>query len=75
MRKEKIQLFLTKPLYAHYLKVSGANHPGREEVLSSQENEGNMVVENIILQKRVIKLYFINLMTHFLIDINTDFLI
>ena len=24
-----------EPLYAHYLKVSGAQHPGREEVLAS----------------------------------------
>ena len=29
-----------EPLYAHYLKVSNSNHPGREEVLDTQENNG-----------------------------------
>ena len=29
-----------EPLYAHYLKESGVIHPGREEVLLEQENEG-----------------------------------
>ena len=62
-----------EPLYAHYLKISGANHPAREEVLQSLENDGNKVVQDVILQKSK-KILFHKLMTHFLIDIDTAFL-
>jgi len=62
-----------EPLYAHYLKVSGAKHPAREEVLSSLDNDGNKVVQEVILQESN-KILFHKLMTHFLIDINTEFL-
>ena len=33
-----------EPLYAHYLKETGLPHPGREEVLASQENDWREVV-------------------------------
>ena len=62
-----------EPLYAHYLKVSGAKHPAREEILNALDNDGNKVVQEVILQKST-KLLFHKLMTHFLIDINTEFL-
>ena len=62
-----------EPLYAHYLKVSGAKHPAREEVLSSLDNDGNKVVQEVILQESN-KILFHKLMTHFLLDINTEFL-
>ena len=62
-----------EPLYAHYLKVSGAKHPAREQVLQALENDGNKVVQQVILQKSE-KLLFHKLMTHFLIGINTEFL-
>ena len=29
-----------EPLYAHYLKNSGLNHPARKQVLDAQENDG-----------------------------------
>jgi hypothetical protein len=61
-------------LYAHYLKESGANHPGREDVLKSQENNGNKVVDKLILNQNSDKIIFHKLMTHFLININTEFL-
>ena len=64
---------IDEPLYAHYLKKSGAKHPGRDEVLNTLENNGNKVVEKVILQQSD-KLLFHKLMTHFLIDINLDFL-
>lgn len=62
-----------EPLYAHYLKISGAKHPGREKVLKSLDNNGNKVVQEIILQKNK-KILFHKLMTHFLINIDTKFL-
>ena len=71
-QREDTQVF-DEPLYAHYLKISGANHPAREEVLQSLENDGNKVVQDVILQKNK-KILFHKLMTHFLIDIDTAFL-
>ena len=62
-----------EPLYAHYLKVSGAMHPAREQALEALENDGNKVVQEVILQKSE-KLLFHKLMTHFLIGIDTEFL-
>lgn len=62
-----------EPLYAHYLKASGAIHPGREEILNTLENNGDKVIDTVILQETN-KLIFHKLMTHFLIEINTDFL-
>jgi len=71
-QREDTQVF-DEPLYAHYLKISGANHPSREEVLRSLENDGSKVVQEVILQKSK-KILFHKLMTHFLIDIDTAFL-
>lgn len=63
-----------EPLYAHYLKESGAKHPGREEVLKVLDNNGERIVKEVILQKSN-KVLFHKLMTHFLININKSFLL
>lgn len=60
-------------LYAHYLSKSGLEHPGKKDILISQENDGNKVVKNLILKKQK-HISFHKLMTHFLININTSFL-
>ena len=71
-QREDTQVF-DEPLYAHYLKVSGAQHPAREQVLQALGNDGDKVVEEVILQKSK-RLLFHKLMTHFLIGIDTEFL-
>jgi len=71
-QREDTQVF-DEPLYAHYLKVSGAKHPARKQVLQTLENDGDKVVQEVILQKSK-KLLFHKLMTHFLIGIDTEFL-
>ena len=71
-QRKDTQVF-DEPLYAHYLKVSGAKHPAREEVLNSLENDGAKVVQEVILKKNK-KTLFHKLMTHFLVDIDTSFL-
>ena len=60
-------------LYGHYLSESKVNHPGREKVLESQDSDGNKVIESIILKNRSY-ISFHKLMTHFLINLNTNFL-
>ncbi len=34
-----------EPLYAHYLKATGADHPGREDVIASHEGDWRKVAE------------------------------
>jgi hypothetical protein len=36
-----------EPLYAHYLLVTGIRHPGRDEVIASQENDWRKVTESL----------------------------
>ena len=36
-----------EPLYAHYLKVTGIDHPGREEVMGTQSTNWKTVVETL----------------------------
>ena len=62
-----------EPLYAHYLKISKKQHPGRKEVLECQENNGETVVKEILLKDHA-PISFHKLMTHFLKGINYDFL-
>lgn len=38
-----------EPLYAHYLSTSGRIHPGNDEILASQDNDGAAVIETVIL--------------------------
>jgi len=63
-----------EPLYAHYLRVTGIDHPGKEEVLASQENDGEKVVREIILGEYDKPVAFFKQMTHHLVELNEDFL-
>jgi len=38
-----------EPLYAHWLRVSGSAHPGRDEILTAQDPDGERVVRDVIL--------------------------
>ena len=33
-----------EPLYAHWLRVTGADHPGRDDVFAAQDPDGERVV-------------------------------
>ena len=63
-----------EPLYAHYLKATGIHHPGTEEVLQSQENDGEKVIKEIILSDYHKPIVFFKQMTHNLVNISTEFL-
>ena len=63
-----------EPLYAHYLKATGIPHPGKEEILQSQNNDGEKVIEEIILADHDKPVAFFKQMTHHLVNINLDFL-
>lgn len=65
---------LDEPLYAHYLRVSGADHPGKEEVLAAQENDGERVVREVILGPCDRPVLFMKQMAHHLVELDWDFL-
>ena len=63
-----------EPLYAHYLKASGAMHPGREEILAAQDSDGASVIENVILGPTDRPILFIKQMAHHMLKLDVQFL-
>src|SRR4051812_25371685 len=63
-----------EPLYAHYLRITGIDHPGKEEVLASQEQDGEKVIQKIIFADYDKPIVFFKQMTHHLVELNEDFL-
>src|SRR6476659_190667 len=63
-----------EPLYAHYLRVTGVVHPGQEEILTSQENDGNKVVNELMLGSFNKPVAFFKQMTHHLVELDEAFL-
>src|SRR5688572_21538684 len=63
-----------EPLYAHYLRVSGAAHPGREEVLAAQDSDGERVVRQLISGPWDRPVVFFKQMAHHLVELDRAFL-
>lgn len=65
-----------EPLYAHYLAHSGAHefHPGAQDILQSQNNDGNAVVSDLILGDADSPVVFFKNMAHHLVDIDWSFI-
>lgn len=65
-----------EPLYAHYLRETGIDHPGREEVLAAQETDWRRVVEELTRGETNGKpIYYQKHMAHHLLpDIARDWL-
>jgi hypothetical protein len=65
-----------EPLYGHYLRVSGADHPGGHEVLAAMNCDGNAVMRKLLDEQSHAdsKRLFIKHMAHHLIDLDLGFL-
>ena len=63
-----------EPLYAHYLRVSGADHPGRDQVLASQDTDGGNVMARLLENSWSTPLVFHKQMAHHLVDLDLGFL-
>jgi len=65
-----------EPLYAHYLTSGNAHeyHPGSQEVIKNQENDGEKVIKEIIFGSYNSELVFFKNMTHHLVDIDWNFM-
>ena len=67
---------LDEPLYAHYLSSTNAQeyHPGAEEVIADQENDGQKVIENVVFGEYDTPVVFFKHMTHHLVNLDWSFL-
>jgi len=72
--QRKDTLAVDEPLYAHYLRVTNADHPGKEEILQSQEQDGAKVIAQITDGDYEKPVLFFKQMTHHLVDIDWNFL-
>ncbi|MDC1024653.1 sulfotransferase family protein [Flavobacteriales bacterium] len=60
-------------LYGYYLHKTGLKHPGYNEIINNMEIDSEKVINQIILNPKK-DINFHKLMTHFLIDIDLEFL-
>jgi hypothetical protein len=63
-----------EPLYAHYLRVSDADHPGKEEVIGAMIADGEQVVREVILGSCDRPVLFLKQMAHHLVELDRGFL-
>lgn len=64
-----------EPLYAHYLRTSGRDHPGTPEVLASQINDGQRVINEVILGDYDTPVVFFKQMAKHLVGLDQGFLL
>ena len=69
-------LAVDEPLYGHYLATSGAEHPGRDEVIAAMNCDGNAVVAKLLARQEAHpeRRLFLKHMAHHLIGVDTGFL-
>jgi len=65
---------IDEPLYGHYLQVSGADHPGNDEVIAAMETDGQKVIQEVILGECNRPILFMKQMAHHLVEIDLAFL-
>jgi hypothetical protein len=65
-----------EPLYGHYLRVSGADHPGRQKVMGAMNCDGAAVMGDLLLQQvhEQPRVLFIKHMAHHLHSLDLSFL-
>ena len=65
---------IDEPLYGHYLRVSGADHPGRDEVMSTMDTDGDRVMEKLLDRQHDRPILFMKQMAHHLVGLDFSFL-
>jgi hypothetical protein len=73
-RQRSDTLVADEPLYGHYLRVSGASHPGREEVLGAMDTDGNRVMRQLLDRPIPRPVLLLKQMAHHLQDLDRAFL-
>jgi len=73
-RQRSDTLVVDEPLYGHYLRVSGASHPGRKQVLQAMDTNGDRVMQMLLEQAPRRPVLFLKQMAHHLQDLDKGFL-
>lgn len=65
-----------EPLYGHYLRVTGADHPGSQAVMDAMNCDGNAVMSNLLQQQaqESSRTIFAKHMAHHLVELDLNFL-
>jgi hypothetical protein len=63
-----------EPLYAHYLRVTGRDHPGADEVFATQCHDGDAVVRDVVLGEYPTPIVFFKQMAKHLVGLDRSFL-
>lgn len=61
-----------EPFYAHYLLQSGADHPGRAEVLESQPRDPAIVMRKLLSQAPKHDVLFLKNMAHHMVEMDEE---
>ena len=73
-RQRPDTVVVDEPLYGHYLRTTGAAHPGAREVLEAMEGDGGRVVREVILGPCERPVHFFKNMAHHLVGLDRKFL-
>jgi len=73
-RQRADTVVVDEPLYGHYLRSTGADHPGSREVMEAMEGDGERVVREIILGPCERPVHFFKNMAHHLPGLDPSFL-
>ena len=73
-RQRADTVVVDEPLYGHYLKSTGADHPGAGEVMQTMEQDGERVVREVILGPCERPVRFFKNMAHHLPGLDPAFL-
>jgi len=73
-RQRPDTLVVDEPLYGHYLRVTGAHHPGDEEVMASTDCDSECVIKEVILGLCERPIHFFKNMAHHLAGLDRGFL-
>ena len=63
-----------EPLYAHYLRVTGRQHPGADDVLAAQNPHGDEVVREVVLGEYPTPIVFFKQMAKHIVELDRGFL-
>ena len=64
-----------EPLYGHFLRVTGADHPGREKVMAAMNCDGDSVMRELLASPPGdCDILFMKQMAHHLVDIDPGFM-
>jgi hypothetical protein len=67
---------IDEPLYGHYLRVTGAEHPGRDDIVAAMNCDGNAVMRELLNRQadHPEPRLFMKHMAHHLVDLDLGFL-